>query len=1310
MEDSPNQIKNFSSTSVPFLADVNDNKKISVSKVSDKGLPIRSSAVTSTDVKYLDTQPSVSDDSIKNPPDFRQEEGRKKAVIFGKIGTPATSSFILMFESAPVWFLSLDQHFVRCLCFPQFNNESSLVFFLTSHGFISFLNVYETFDKDLVHFGYNYKTHLIQPSLTLVSGSQSFFDAFLTDSALSRIPYLYIMDKYFRCRKLPHPSMSRIRHVDHGGPTSFETIWTASPTLLVPPSPLERHISSFVDYGTKPTSSSTGLPQFMVRSVFPIQALSAPIHFETSFCSSGYGTRTFTQSELCHVFGIPVRYHELCLTLSFPIVPVQILDSLLRTALQERTALAPSRDTMRVPLPVPDDAPVFLPLLGKCLPSTWSKSLSVSQKATKDDDARVELAKWDLRVSALWPGSTPSFPILRAFLLRIAKRRLFLEFRDFLVATHEEAYSRYIRSRFSQYAKRFSKQLGGWSCTSKRRSTYVSTPLLASKSKRFFKDLKAGRHILSCYMRSSFFGWDGGSTLIYWRWPERLRLTAITGFPIQIQTQLPSSFQRMSKPKEPMFSQLLSKISKGIDRSYLVPTPSNQVNSLIQYFGVPKGPTDIRMVQNGTSCGLNEAVWASNFWLPTPKSMTRSLGYNYKAVDIDLGEMFLNFPLDEKLIPYSGMDASPFREELSQMFQFKPDSHSKRLYLTCTRCWMGFRPSPELACRFYYLAEEFVRGNRLEKTNPLRWDSIVLNLMGNSNFNPALPNVFKWNDHVKRMAGDLKAYVDDLRTIGWSLEHAWAIAHRVAARLQYLGIQDAPRKRRIDNGPWAGAIYTATDTLIQKTVSQEKWDKGKSYIDQLNAILNHDKDSLISYKLLEKIRGFLCHLAMTFDLIFPFLKGFHLSLCSHLPNRNEEGWKIKDLEWVGMLEQMREQGKMSDEEVREALDFKYDPNSHPDEIKVVPRFHSCLTALTKFFNLQSPPIVTERSNNIHLLIYGFADASKSGFGASMQYDDNIRYRIGTWGADEDNSSSNFREFANVVETLEDEFNSNRLKDALVILATDNSTVECALYKGNSSSERLFDLVVRLKDLELKSGSKFIITHVSGERMKAQGTDGISRGQLREGVSLGQAMLHFCPWGLSVLDRSTTFLKWMKGLVGNHLEPLTPEGWFTRAHDLSGGKVDDKGFWRHNIKPGTYLWTPPPAAADAALEQLRIARLKRRKSSHIVAVPRLATSTWLKQLNKAADIVLTIPARYSFWTTNMFEPVVIAFLFPYLPFRPWQIRSTPKLLAFGREMQKMFREKEVDPSYLLHKFYRSSTRLPTLSLDVVSKVLYFGQRS
>jgi len=689
--------------------------------------------------------------------------------------------------------------------------------------------------------------------------------------------------------------------------------------------------------------------------------------------------------------------------------------------------------------------------------------------------------------------------------------------------------------------------------------------------------------------------------------------------------------------------------------------------------------------------------------------MTRVLGFNFKAVDIDLGEMFLNFPLNKKLISYSGMDLTPYKNDLSQFRKgLKSVDKAGKFYVVNERNWMGLRPSPEWSCRYYYLAEEFIRGNEKETNNPLRWDRVILNMIGNSDFNPSLPNVFKWNAKAQRMAGEIKAYVDDLRALGWSLEHAWQIAHLIASRLQFLGIQDAARKRRIDQGPWAGAIYICNETSIQKTVTQEKWNKAKGYISDIRQAIKQDPNYVFKFKYLEQVRGFLCHLALTFDIIFPFLKGFHLTLCQHLPRRNEEGWKINDLEWLAYMEEAKVKGTMTEEDIEQLINEKYDPKVRPETVKPSIRFVKSIDALHSLFSCDEPPKVTVRTSDVNFIVYGFADASKSGFGASLEYADGLYYRVGTWSQDEDSCSSNFREFSNVVETIEEEIQKGKLRNSTLILATDNTTVENALYKGNSTSQLLFDLVVRFKTAELHSGSQFIVTHVSGDRMKHQGTDGISRGQLREGVSLGRSMISYCPWGLSASQRSPLIINWCKSTFDPHLEVLTPCQWYTRGHDHDGGFYDEKGMYRLKIKHGTYLWEPPPAAADAALEEIRKARLKRRSSTHVVIVPRLFTTLWLKQLYKASDIVLYLPPFFSPWPSTMFEPLVIGILFPYSRFYPWQFKGTPRLCAARREMQKLLQEADVDPGSLLSKFFSSTRKISSLSEHMVRKLLFFGK--
>ena len=80
-----------------------------------------------------------------------------------------------------------------------------------------------------------------------------------------------------------------------------------------------------------------------------------------------------------------------------------------------------------------------------------------------------------------------------------------------------------------------------------------------------------------------------------------------------------------------------------------------------------------------------------------------------------------------------------------------------------------------------------------------------------------------------------------------------------ASKLEYLGIQDTPRKRRLDNGPWTGGLFDTKEDKITKTktVTQEKWIKAKGYTQDLVKELETDHHIKLSSKRLERIRGFL---------------------------------------------------------------------------------------------------------------------------------------------------------------------------------------------------------------------------------------------------------------------------------------------------------------------------------------------------------------------------------------------------------------------------------------------------------------------
>ena len=239
------------------------------------------------------------------------------------------------------------------------------------------------------------------------------------------------------------------------------------------------------------------------------------------------------------------------------------------------------------------------------------------------------------------------------------------------------------------------------------------------------------------------------------------------------------------------------------------------------------------------------------------------------------------------------------------------------------------------------------------------------------------------------------------------------------------------------------------------------------------------------------------------------------------------------MEDFGIQEALREKG----------IHFEDDKKiSHPKKVSPVPRFYHCLTALREFFKNSIPPMKSCRKAKFKFLVYGFADASKSGLGSIKTWNDRATVRMGTWGSDADSESSNWRELTNLVEDLESDEESGRLDNSWIIIATDNSTAEICLHKGNSSSENFFGLVVRLRALELQTGATILVTHVSGKRMMAQGANGVFIGSLKEGVCLGKAMNVFCPWEKTPIQSYPHLEEWIRDWFGNSSKVLTPLDW------------------------------------------------------------------------------------------------------------------------------------------------------------------------
>ncbi len=214
-------------------------------------------------------------------------------------------------------------------------------------------------------------------------------------------------------------------------------------------------------------------------------------------------------------------------------------------------------------------------------------------------------------------------------------------------------------------------------------------------------------------------------------------------------------------------------------------------------------------------------------------------------------------------------------------------------------------------------------------------------------------------------------------------------------------------------------------------------------------------------------------------------------------------------------------------------------------------------------------------------------------------------------------------------------------------------------------------------------------------MMAEGTDGTSRGHFKEGVSIGENMLTFLPWNESAFERTELLEPWLLSWMPTKTEILTPEGWFTRGHDQLGGAFDRHGFWQHQIVPGSFIWAPPPAAADVVVEQLSITRHKRSASFHLVVVPRLMTGCWRKHLARATDFEFQLVNDQLWSLESQFEPLLVFVGLPLVAHRPEFEQSEKLLGGLERLLQGPRMQEEAHQSWFrdsLRELWASSWEL------------------
>ena len=146
---------------------------------------------------------------------------------------------------------------------------------------------------------------------------------------------------------------------------------------------------------------------------------------------------------------------------------------------------------------------------------------------------------------------------------------------------------------------------------------------------------------------------------------------------------------------------------------------AGDVCSLAHYFHVPKRPNNIRMVYNGTGCGLNATLWAPRFGLPYVTHTTRSLMPGYCQCDLDVGDMFLTFLLREELKRMSGVDIRHVQSMDPSDKGWK--ASRQRDWERWGQNWMGITDSPYRSIQPMIRLKMDAYGDKTDIANPFHW-------------------------------------------------------------------------------------------------------------------------------------------------------------------------------------------------------------------------------------------------------------------------------------------------------------------------------------------------------------------------------------------------------------------------------------------------------------------------------------------------------------------------------------------------------------------------------------------------------------
>ena len=191
--------------------------------------------------------------------------------------------------------------------------------------------------------------------------------------------------------------------------------------------------------------------------------------------------------------------------------------------------------------------------------------------------------------------------------------------------------------------------------------------------------------------------------------------------------------------------------------------------------------------------------------------------------------------------------------------------------------------------------------------------------------------------------------------------------------------------------------------------------------------------------------------------------------------------------------------------------------------------------------------------------------------------------------------------------------------------------------------------MRIKHCQMKCNCVMLVIQQTGKRMISQGKDKVSRGTLIQRALKGVTLIDHIPLNQSALERRPCLGMWLIKWMPKGTLRLKTYEWFVENCDMRFREGLITRVVHH--ERGTRMLTSSLAVRDIALEHLRLARWKRKETTHVIVIPRLFCGLFRPLLHNESDLVLNFPTHFDSWPERMFEPPILAFVFLQSRYKP-----------------------------------------------------------